>query len=135
MKFYSTATVTIATCVHVQYIEIRKGGFVKPDKRNWTEYNSDENNKIFHEFLLSPWALRDKYLTERRILKLFTLLSRRQKMKSVQYKSSPKFKQIFSRARKPHVTAVPKMLTVEAETLWPVYKYRTELNETVCAHR
>jgi len=33
VNFYSTATVTIATCVHVQRIEVRKGGFVKPDNK------------------------------------------------------------------------------------------------------
>ena len=33
VKFYNTATVTIATCVHVQNIEVLKGGFVKPDNK------------------------------------------------------------------------------------------------------
>jgi len=38
MKFYSTADDTIATCVHVQHNEIRKGSFVNPD--NKTQPNS-----------------------------------------------------------------------------------------------
>ena len=39
MQFYSTATVTVATCVYVQHKEIRKGGFVKP-------YNKPERYSI-----------------------------------------------------------------------------------------
>jgi hypothetical protein len=98
----------------VQHNEIRKGGFVKPD--NKPEPNSIRmTNKFLREFLMSPSALRDKYLTERRILKLF--LSRRHKRKFPQYKESPKFKQNFSRPTKPRVTAAPKMLTAEAEAL------------------
>jgi len=107
MKFYNTATFNVATCVQVQHIEIRKGGFLKPD--NKLKQNSIRmTTKLFHDFLLSPSALRDKYLTRRRILKLFTFLSRRQQTKFVQNKASPKFKQIFSLPTKPHVTAVPK---------------------------
>ena len=52
---------------------------------------------------------------------------------SIQNKASPKFKHIFSPARKPRITAVPKILTAEAGALWQVYKFRTELNEVVSA--
>jgi len=37
MKLYSTATVPITTCVHVQHFEIRNGGFVKPDNKPETK--------------------------------------------------------------------------------------------------
>jgi hypothetical protein len=70
-----------------------------------------------HEFLLSLSALFHKYLTERIILKLLTSVLRRHQRKFIQYKKFHKFKHIFSRARKPHLTAVPKMLTTEAEAL------------------
>jgi hypothetical protein len=44
---------------------------------------------------LSPSSLRDKYLTENRISKILTLLSKRHQRKFIQYKESTKFKQIF----------------------------------------
>jgi hypothetical protein len=67
-----------------------------------------------HEFLLSHLALRDKYLTEQ-ILKLLTSLLRRHQSTFIKYNALSKFKHIFSRVGKPHLTAVPKMLTAEAE--------------------
>jgi hypothetical protein len=69
------------------------------------------------EFALSRSALRDKYLTQRRIFKLFTFLSKHHQGKFIQNKASPKFKQNLRRPIKPHVTAVPEMVTTEAEAL------------------
>jgi hypothetical protein len=59
MKLYETVTVNIATCVHVQYIETRERGFLKPASKG-PEFISDNKKKFLHEFLLSPSALRDK---------------------------------------------------------------------------
>jgi hypothetical protein len=96
-----------------------------------TEFNSHKNYKFLIEFLLTPLALVNKYLTGRKILKLLTFLSRPQQRKFVQYNATPKFKYIFSRAKKSHITAVPNLLTAEAEALRPMYKFRTELNKAV----
>jgi hypothetical protein len=63
----------------------------------------------------STFSLTSGIFKGARILKLFTFLSRRHQRKFIQYKASPKFKQIFSRPRKPHITAVPKTLTAAEE--------------------
>jgi len=85
MKFYSTATLAIATCVHVQHIQIRKGGFVKPDNKPQPNSIRMATTKFFMSFSSHP----DKYLKQQRILKLFTFISRGQQRKFVQYKLSP----------------------------------------------
>jgi len=70
MKIFSTATLTIATCVLVQNIEIRKGGFVKPDNKTQPNSIRKATTNFFMSFSCHP----DKYLTQQRILKLFNFL-------------------------------------------------------------
>jgi len=69
----------------MQHIQIRKGGFVKPDNKTQPNSIRMATTNFFMSFSCHP----EKYLTQRRILKLFTFLSRRQQRKFVQYKASP----------------------------------------------
>ena len=50
-------------------------------------------------------------------------------------KYRPNSSRFSGRPTKPHVTAVPEMLTAEAEALCPVYRLRTGLFEAVSSDR
>jgi len=76
MKFYSTATLNIATGVHVQHIQIRKGGFVKPDNNLLPNSIRMKTTKYFMSSFCRHERQVINYLTAKDI-EILLFLSRR----------------------------------------------------------